>query len=224
MIQRYTQTTYETCLAVSLLQAVGNHLKIEPKLELDCLIYSLHFSKDDFVSGHLDFIAKRFPVSILRIVDNPTFYRFLKEIQTDVKVKNECNKITLELLDSLLQKSSVILYLDAYILFKVHHYPHFVTVLRKQGKSYLIFDPWQGKAKRISTKKLLDGISSLRNHLKFTPQIIIVGHPDLDREERLLNAIRFHGTGKKKITSVMLHKARQKVVEAIAKELDSNRD
>lgn len=72
MIQKYKQTTYETCLACCLLQHVDRvkPLKITQKLELDCFLHSLKFSREDFVIGHLDFIAKKFDVKIRRLVDN----------------------------------------------------------------------------------------------------------------------------------------------------------
>ena len=51
MIQKYTQTTYETCLACSLLQAVDKikSVKITQKKELELINYSMKHSKDDFV-------------------------------------------------------------------------------------------------------------------------------------------------------------------------------
>jgi hypothetical protein len=60
MIQKYTQTTYETCLACSLLQAVDKikPIKINRRIELEVINHSFKFSKDDFVVGHLDYIAK----------------------------------------------------------------------------------------------------------------------------------------------------------------------
>ncbi len=171
MIKEYTQTTYETCLAVSLLQAVG---KINKKLELDCIIHSLKFSKDDFVVGHIDFIQNNFSVKITRLVDNKLFYNYLKDIKATDLIETKIVKIDLELIDNLLKNNKPILYLDSYCLFKITHSPHFVTVIDKIGNSYKIFDPWDGKFKEISSKIVLEGIESLRNHLKFCPQILLI--------------------------------------------------
>ena len=171
MIKEYAQTTYETCLAVSLLQAAG---EINKKLELDCIIHSLKFSRDDFVLGHADFIQNRFGVKVIRLVDNKFFYSYLKEIKATNKVETKIIKIDLKTIDELLKSNKPILYLDSYCLFKITHYPHFVTVVDKINDKYKIFDPWDGKFKEISSKVLLEGISSLRNHLKFCPQIIYI--------------------------------------------------
>ena len=83
MVKRYTQTTYETCLACSLLQAVNktNPITIDQKTELEVINHSLRFSKDDFVSGHLDFIVKRFNVKIRRIVDNKLFLNYINKVK-----------------------------------------------------------------------------------------------------------------------------------------------
>ena len=58
----YKQTTYETCLACCLLNASTK--KVNKKLELECINHSMNYSKDDFVSGHTDFVEKKFNVSI----------------------------------------------------------------------------------------------------------------------------------------------------------------
>lgn len=175
MIQKYTQSTYETCLACCLLQAVDKikPVKISQKLELDCINHSLKFSKADFVIGHLDFISKMFNVNITRIVDNKPFYNYVKKIKSSPKIRTKVRKIDLNLVNQLLDKKPI-LYIDAYYLFKVYHYPHFITVLDKIGDKYKIFDTWDGKEKLIESKILAKSISSLRNHIKLCPQMIII--------------------------------------------------
>lgn len=176
MIQPYTQTTYETCLACCLFQAVDRikPIRITDKLELDCINHSMKFSKDDFVIGHLDFIAKKFNFSIERIVNNKPFYNYIQKIKSSSKIKTRVEKINLSFIDKVLDKQPI-LYIDSYYLFKVTHYPHFITVLDKIGTKYKIFDTWDGKEKLISGKILSQAISSLRNHLRFCPQVLIVG-------------------------------------------------
>ena len=175
MIQKITQSTYETCLACCLLQAVDRikPVKISRKLELDCIIHSMKFSKADFVIGHLDFIAKKFNVNIKRIVDSEQFYGHVNKIKSSKKIKTEVHKIDLNLLDSLLPKSPI-LYIDSYYLHKYCHYPHFVTVLEYSSSKYTIFDTWDGKEKPIESRVLSRSISSLRNHIKLCPQIITI--------------------------------------------------
>jgi len=176
MIQKYTQSTYETCLACCLLQAVDKvkSIKITQKLELDCINHSFKFSKDDFVIGHLDFIAKKYnKVNIKRIVNNKPFYNYIKKIKSSSTINTEIRKINLKLINQLLDKKPI-LYIDSYYLFKIHHYPHFITMLEKIGTRYKIFDTWDGEVKLIESKIIAKSIFSLRNHLKFCPQILIV--------------------------------------------------
>ncbi len=176
MIQKYTQSTYETCLACCLLQAVDKIIptKITQKIELEVINHSFRFSKDDFVIGHLDYIAKKFNTNIFRIVDNRPFLNHITKIKTSVKIKNKVRKINLKLIDSVLEENQPIVYIDAYFLFGVYHAPHFITVLEKKNSQYKIFDTWDGKVKMIDSKTLSKAISSLRNHLKFCPQLIII--------------------------------------------------
>ncbi len=133
----------------------------------------MKFSKADFVIGHLDFIAKKFGVNIIRIVDNKPFCDYVEKIKSSFKIKTETRKIVLKLVNQLLDKKPI-LYVDAYYLFKVHHYPHFITVLGKIGNKYKYMDTWDGKEKLIEGKILSKSISSLRNRIKFCPQILIV--------------------------------------------------
>ncbi len=171
MIKSYTQTTYETCLACCLLQAT--QVNFDNKMELAVINHSLKYSKDDFVAGHLDFIHQKFDKRITRIVDNKYFHNYLKSIKhpnVDIRVE----KIDLKTIDKYIATTPIILYIDSYILFKVNHYPHFITVLSKKDDEYQIFDTWDGKIKNLKSVLLSKSIQSLRNHLKFCPQIIII--------------------------------------------------
>jgi hypothetical protein len=44
--------------------------------------------------------------------------------------------------------------------------------MKKLKNGYKIFDPWDGKIKDINSAVLSKGIISLRNLLKFCPQLI----------------------------------------------------
>ncbi len=166
MIQKYKQTTFETCLSCCLLQAVSQE-KITKKNELACINHAMNYSRNDFVIGHLDFIVKKFNVRIERIVDNKHFYSYIKKIKTQVQ------KIDLRLIDRFIKKKPI-LYIDSIVLFHVYHYPHFITMLEKEGSKYKIFDVWDGEIKTIDAKIIAQGISSLRNKIKLCPQMLIV--------------------------------------------------
>ncbi len=170
MIQEYEQTTFETCLAVNLLNLIG--VKISKKLERKVIDYALDFSKENFTIGHLDFIAKEFNVGLDFYVDNKTFFNFMRELKFSNKINLIQKKIDLKLINKLIKISPVIVYVDSYYLWKVSHYPHFIIVIEKSKNGYNIFDPWDGKIKRIDSNVLSKAISGLRNILKICPQLI----------------------------------------------------
>lgn len=146
------QSTCEGCLAISLFHLIG--LKATKEDEFSCLIHALKFSKWDFTKGHLDYIAKLTKTSLCRITEEST-------------------RINKRFIDKILKKSPLVLYTDAYVYHKVCSYPHFIVIVKKKKNGfYKIFDPWDGKYKMFSPKILSRSISSLRNKLKFTPQII----------------------------------------------------
>jgi len=120
MIQEYTQSTFESCLAVDLLNLTET--KISPKKERKVLDYALDYSKYHFTLGHLDFV--------------------------------------------------VIVYLDAFVIWKITHAPHFIIVIENSRKGYKIYDPWDGKIRLINSTVLSKAIISLRNLLKYCPQLI----------------------------------------------------
>jgi hypothetical protein len=132
----------------------------------------MKFSKEDFVIGHLDYIVKKFHVAVERFVDDEQFFNYIKSIKSSKRIKTKVHKIGLKFVDKLLAKSPLILYIDAFYLFGVCHYPHFITVLEKKGKKYRIFDTWEGKGRNMDAKKLSKSVSSLRNRIKLCPQVI----------------------------------------------------
>ncbi len=170
MIQKYKQTTFETCLAVDLLNLI--RMKISQKLEREVIDYALDFSKDNFTIGYLDFISREFNVGLDFYVDNKQFFNFIKKFKFSNKIRLLQEKIDLKLINKLIKISPVIVYVDSYYLWKVSHYPHFIIVVEKSKNGYKIFDSWDGKIKHINSKVLSKSIVSLRNLLKFCPQLI----------------------------------------------------
>ncbi|MBI2575494.1 hypothetical protein HYV82_06440 [Candidatus Woesearchaeota archaeon] len=175
MLQKYRQTTYETCLAVSLLQAVGRvkPVKITRKLELACILHSMMFSRADFAAGHLDFVARRFGVRVLRIVDRGKGADYVKGIKVP-NSRTEVKRITLGLVDRLIKESPIILYMDSYALFGYVHLPHFVTVVGKKSGKYRVFDPWSGRYMLLDRETLSRAVSLLRSRIRLVPQVLVV--------------------------------------------------
>lgn len=170
MIQEYKQSTFETCLAVGLLNLIG--IKISQKKELSVIHYALKFLKDNFTIGHLDFIANNFNIGLDFYVDNKSFLKFIRKFKFSDKINLLQEKIDLKLIDKLTRISPVIVYVDSFYLWKVIHYPHFIIVIEKSKKGYKIFDPWDGKIKYINSVILSKAIIGLRNIIKICPQII----------------------------------------------------
>lgn len=164
----YKQTTYETCLACCLLNASTK--KITKKLELECINHSMNFSKDDFVSGHTDFVEKKFNVSIKRYVGFPGYARFLR----NKKLANPTvAKITRSFLDSLIDAKPIVL-IDTKVLDAPIHYPHWIVIRSKKKTTYEIYDPWDGKIKNVPAKALGEGIRLLHEHLLMSTQLLVV--------------------------------------------------
>ena len=136
--------------------------------------YALKFSKLNWVAGHLDFVAKKFNVKLQWCVDNKRFYSLAKKLPLSKNVSLKQNKITLRLINEKLRFAPVIVYVDDWILRRTVHYPHFTIILGEKNAKCKIFDPWDGKEKLVEAKLLTKGITSLRNHLKFCPQVIVL--------------------------------------------------
>lgn len=169
------QSTVESCLACCLLEAVQRlkGVKATRKAERDCLYYALEFTRDDFVAGHCDYVARKYGISCRRIIENKRYHTYLKRIKQSNNTTIEVQNINLKTIDGLLPQKPIVL-IDRYNLFKVFHYPHWITVHRKTRNVYEIYDVWDGKRKKIPAALLAKSISSLRNQVKMSPQMVIM--------------------------------------------------
>jgi hypothetical protein len=147
-------------------------IKISQKKELEILNHALKFTKYDFAIGHLDYIARRYGKKINLYHDNYILYKIINRTKFSKKINVEVQKIDLKFIDNVIKKGPAIVYLDSYYLWNIVHFPHFIIVLEKIGNRYRIFEPWDGKIKKISSKMVSKAIISLRNHLRFCPQVI----------------------------------------------------
>ena len=175
----YKQKHPETCLAkclMILLENFGN--KIPHNYELDLLIFSLKYERENIARGHLEKITKNFKVNVDWYADSKIFFDLVKKMRLPKKISLINEKINLGFIDIILE-TPVIVYIDRFHLWKKelglyykYHYPHFIIVNRKVGNFYEIIDPDDGKIKKIEAKKLSKSIISLRNHLWISPQAI----------------------------------------------------
>lgn len=172
MFAKYRQTTYETCLACSLLLSAGK--KVTREEELKIINYSLKFSRDSFALGHLDYFSRKYGRKINFYIESKGLANSWKGINRSrgIIIKNE--KVTSRLISSLVKISPLIIYIDSFVLHKEVHYPHYLVVLNQKNNKYIVSDPWDGKIKKVNKKILLKGVDMLRNHLLFSPQLIQV--------------------------------------------------
>ena len=170
MIQKYKQTTGESCLATDLLQLVGK--KITRQAELDLLFSALRFDRNNYVLSHLKYVVKKYNLKFDFFIDNKHFYKFVSSRNKSKEVVISRQKIDLRFIDSRLNISPLITYVDTFPFWKINHAAHFIIVIKKVKNYYKIYDPWDGKVKLINSKILSKGIINLRNLIKNSPVVI----------------------------------------------------
>ena len=170
MMQNYSQTINQSCLAIALLNI--SKIKITRKNEWEVLEAALKYSKEDFAIGHIEYIARKYNKKFNYYLDNKEFEKYVSKKHMSKNVKIFQEKISLNLINKLIKKSPIILQIDSYAFWKITHVSHFVIILEKTKTGYEVYDPWFGKNFYKSSKEVSTGIRSLRNLLKFWPQII----------------------------------------------------
>jgi len=170
MLQTYSQTISQSCLAVALLNI--SEIKITKKKEWEVLEAALKYSKDDFAVGHIEYLVKKYNKKFDYYLDNKEYGKYVnkKHLSKNVKIFQE--KITLNLINKLIKNAPIILQIDSYAFWRITHVSHFVIITEKTKTGYKVYDPWFGKFFNKTSKEVSTGIRSLRNLLKFWPQII----------------------------------------------------
>ncbi len=169
-MQQYKQTTCETCLSICVLNLAGE--KISRKKELEIIDYVIRKDREDFIGAHCEYAAKKLGKKAKLIIENTHYANYVQKRIGGKKITIQNQKISLKLIDQLINTSKVIINIDDFALWKIYHYPHFLIILKRIGKNYEIFDPWDGKTKLISQNTIKKGIIMLRNHQKLSPVVI----------------------------------------------------
>lgn len=160
------QSTYETCLASCLLMIADGPRKDEIEIWK-------HGWKFNYLIGQLNYIAGKYGKKIEAYVENKYYFSQLqKEKNRRIHLVNK--KIDALLINKLLKKGKVIVYFDIYYLQHILHAPHFILAIEQNGDFIKIADPSDGKVKKISMGTIEKGIAGLRNHLKYSPVLIIL--------------------------------------------------
>lgn len=141
--------------------------------EMNILIKGIGFTKLDYSIGQLVYICNKYDVEAEMYLDYSSFHKTLSELIGYPKnLKLICEKIDKRFMQRMTRLSPVVLYLDKYYLDGICHYPHFVILIALNDNYSVIFDPWDGKERKIATKLLIRSVQSLRNKLKISPKLI----------------------------------------------------
>ncbi len=171
----FKQKTCESCLSVCLMSLLDSQkgIKLDSQEEFNILIEGLKFTRLDFSTGHLVYLAKKFPELIFeQYIDFDVFYEILNKLEVPKNLNMYSKKINLKFLKEMVKENPVIIYLDMYTLERIYHYPHFVILQSINDENAIIYDPWSGEKIEIKTKTLMISISYFRNMLKISPKLI----------------------------------------------------
>lgn len=169
------QKTCESCLSVCLMSLLESQkgMKLEDEEEFNILFEGLKFTRLDFSTGHLVYLAKKFPkLTFEQYVDFDVFYKILSKLDIPENLKMYPKKINLKFLKEVTGESPVIIYVDMFTLEGIYHYSHFVILREINDEKAIIFDPWSGEKIEMKTKTLMRSISYVRNMLKISPKLI----------------------------------------------------
>ncbi len=169
------QKTCESCLSVCLMSLLESQkgMKLEDEEEFNILFEGLKFTRLDFSTGHLVYLAKKFPkLTFEQYVDFDVFYKILSKLDIPENLKMYPKKINLKFLKEVTGESPVIIYVDMFTLEGIYHYSHFVILTEIDDEKATIFDPWSGEKIEMKTKILMRSISYVRNMLKISPKLI----------------------------------------------------
>lgn len=166
----YKQQSNQGCLVVDLLYLFG----IEPtrQKEYEILSDGLFTLRANYTLGCVQAFLDRYKdKSVTIYVDNKYYLGVLQQWVTHPRITMVYQKNDHTLLNSL--EPPFIAYIDNNVTNGSTHLPHFVLVVGGTPKFYHVFDPWDGKVVKLSKQKLLNGIDSLRSHVKVCPFVIV---------------------------------------------------
>lgn len=165
-MKAYKQSTYETCLAVSLLYLAG----IVPNRKKEIEIWQKGWNFN-FLEGQLNAVSDQYSIFLNVFINSKMYSNYIASyVRPNIHIFHQ--KIDSNFIFNLAKENPIIVYLDNYFLQKKLHAPHFVVVLGTTAKSVKIFDPWDGRKKLISQNTLKKSIQSLQTYLQFSPVVI----------------------------------------------------
>ena len=172
VVREFKQSTCETCLPVCLLFLLSRlGIRVKPEEELRILIEGLQFTRIDYAIGQLAYVVRKYGIRVDAYVEFKGFFKELKKLPLPEQLQLFNKKINLRLLKELMKSGPIIAYVDQFYLGHLYHYPHFVVLLALTEFAE-IFDPWEGKKRKIPKKRFMEGIRALRSKWKISPKAI----------------------------------------------------
>lgn len=162
----WKQKTCESCLSVCLMSILESQkgIRLEDEEEFNILFEGLKFTRLDFSTGHLVYLAKKFlELTFEQYIDFDVFYKILSKLEIPENLKMYSKNINLKFLKERTKESPVIIYVDMFTLEGIYHYSHFVILTEIDDEKSIIFDPWSGERMEVKTKILMRSISYVRN-------------------------------------------------------------
>ncbi len=169
------QRSCESCLSVCLMSLLDSQkgIILDEKEEFNILFEGLKFTRLDFSTGHLVYLAKKLPeLTFEQYIDFDVFYEILKKLDIPKNLKLCSKKINLKFLKEMTKENPAIIYIDMFTLEGIYHYSHFVILKEINDEKATIFDPWSGEKIEMKTKILMKSVSYVRNMLKISPKLI----------------------------------------------------
>lgn len=130
---------------------------------------------DYYLNGILESFVDNTMLSVEVIVDNKTFADELTKGKNkkNKRIKIRSEKITIKMIEKLLETSAIILHVDNHFLGDYSHVSHYVVVTAfKNDMKIELVDPIDGKSRYLTKEKLEASIDSLRNNIKMCPVIV----------------------------------------------------
>lgn len=171
----FKQSFYNSCFVASFLMISGLSKRAEKsrKIEKEIFVKGERKQFNFWIQSMLANISKYSERKICLVVDNNYFAKILSEGLKNISgVEINQEKISISLINRLMENYRVAINLDNNNLGDYAHAPHWVAIEKTDGVKFTLVDPNTGGRRIFSREKLEKAIFSLKNHLKICPLLI----------------------------------------------------
>ena len=173
----YKQSLSQSCLVACFLMLLKGRygIKFTSRDEEKITIRSMQRKYSFYVAGVPKEIAKAYKKKIKLTVDNKYFTKVVtKAIGDEKNIRTYHQKITMDYIKRIVKENPVICHVDDHYLGDYSHASHFVIIEKTTNKKIKIIDPWTGKRRVVSAKRIEDSITSLKKHVKMCPLVYTI--------------------------------------------------